>query len=444
MMSSINKSVIQNIEVGVVVRDEKKLPKDKSSNQRVILPMTHNPDGVKEEHLAHSPMIHAPTMFSQQSFPGHLDPGSLVYFLKTAGETGGIILGQANDIVNYDKGQTNGGKDLLGHQFFQDLFDREINVNIPPNIEETEDEGVKVRKIKEKGKKHKHSLLKGIHSHNSIQSTTGYTLPQVNNIPTAKQQFHAIPTVDMLNNLPGSLMSMSQMFQGLLNGLNPQQGQQQQQNQPPQQPPIDRIRENVEPALFDAIMSISELVQGTVGAPSPAFMTSGRVHPETFLANAEDLLSQVTSLDDVYGVLHRLQYDESLFGLDMLEDAIITVETAFGNANVVMSITGDIDFLYQNTNTSLEFANTITSPTSSPGLGSQPSGGGGGSGGSNMFGKSASTMMDMFKRLPNNNQKEAKNMHETLNKDDMAQKLWKFAETTIKGGNPLDPSHFTG
>lgn len=439
-MSSINKSVIQNIEVGVVVRDENKLPKDKSSNQRVILPMTHNPDGVQEEHLAHSPMIHAPTMFSQQSFPGHLDPGSLVYFLKTAGETGGIILGQANDIVNYDKGQMNGGKDLLGHKFFQELFEREINVNIPPNIEEIDDEGVQVKKIREKGKKHKHSLLKGVHSHNSMQQTTGYTLPQINNIPTAKQEFHAIPTIDMMNNLPGSLMSMSQMFEGLMNGFN--QNQNQQGQEPPAQLPIDRIRESIDPALFDAIMSISVLAQGDVGGSTPAFMTAGRVHPETFLTNATDLLSQVTSLDDIYGVLHRLQYDQSLFGLDMLEDAIMTVETAFGLANVVVSLTGSIDLLYQNTNTSLEFANTITSPQSSPGLGSQQSGGGGGGG--NMFGKSASTMMDMFKRLPQNNQKEAKNMHETLNKDDMAQKLWKIAEATIKGGNPLDPSHFIG
>jgi hypothetical protein len=33
-------------------------------------------------------------------------------------------------------------------------------------------------------------------------------------------------------------------------------------------------------------------------------------------------------------------------------------------------------------------------------------------------------------------------MTEKLNQSDTAQKLWKFAETTLKGGNPLDPSNF--
>lgn len=441
-------------EVGIIVRDEEKLPKDKSSNQKVILPMTHNPDNVEEDHLAFSSMMHSPTQFSQQSFQGALDPGTLVYVKKIPGQNRVDIIGQANDLVNYDRGQASGsgGKDLLGHQFFQDLFDREINVLIPPDIQETTDnDGVKVKKIKEKNKKHKHSRLKGLPSHNAVQTTTGYKLEQVKNIPTAKQTFNAIPTEDMLSNLPGDPMSMSQMFQGLMgnsgggaagaggSGAGNATAGQGNFSVGFAETPMDRIKANVDPQVYDAITSMSELVQGSESEVF-SYATPGRVHTETFLNNAEQLLCQCTSLADVYDVMNRLQHDETLFGLDKIANNIMEMETPWGNANVIITATGDIEYEYANANVSIAFANNLSSPASSPSAGG---GGGSGGGGGNMFGKSSSIMQDMFKRLAPNNEKESKKMTETLNQGDMAQKLWKFAETTLKGGNPLDPSNFS-
>ena len=126
-------------------------PKDHSGNQKVILPSTMDPEGVKQEHLAFSPLMRSPTALGQQSFQGVMDPGALVYFLKYPGQNGGVILGQANDIVNYDKGENNGGKNLLGHEYFQSVFDRDTDANVAPNIKEETIDGVKVKKIKEKG-----------------------------------------------------------------------------------------------------------------------------------------------------------------------------------------------------------------------------------------------------------------------------------------------------
>lgn len=470
-MGGINKGIFDFIELGVIAsggdpngkgQNKGDHPSDKSSNQKVILPGTHDPRNVKQEHLAFSPMMHSPTAFSHMSFQGALDPGALVYFLKFPGQNGGVILGQANDQVNYDKGSQGGGKNLLGHEYFQNLFDRETGILIPPEIKETEEDGVKVKAIKEKDKKHKHSLLKGLPSHNALQPSTGYKLEEIKEVPTARQHFDAIPNQDMMGQMPGDFSSLSGMFSGLMGGMggggggaNGQGGNVGQGagigDNPGQttvggQTPMDRIKKNVKPELFDAMVSLATLTQGAAEADATSFVTAGKVYTPTYLANAEELLSQVTTLEDLFVVLHRLQYDTTLFGQEELANTIITIDTAWGNANVHITFAGDIELMYANSNTENTFVSNMTSPDSSPssGGGGQGAGGGGGGQGGNMFGKSAQQMQDMFKRLPKNNQKEAKQMHEKLNQQDDAQKLWKFAEKTINGGNPLDPQHFQG
>lgn len=449
-------NIFDFIQIGIIAsggnpngqgKDKGDFPQDKSSNQKVILPMIHNPDGVSQEDLAFSPMMHSPTALSHVSFQGILDPGALVYFLKMPGESGGVILGQANDLVNYDKGAASGAQNLLNHQYYQKLFDRETGVKIAPKIKEIEEDGVKIKAIVEKGKYHKHSLLKGLSHHNAHQQTTGYKLEEIKEVPTARQYFDAIPNESIMSQMPGDISSLSGMFQGLMGGSggtgggNISQGagtgSGAGQTRPNGQTPMDRIKKSIKPELFDAMVSLATLTQGSDESDVTSFVTDGRVHTPTYLANAEELLSQVTSLEELFTTLHRLQYDTTLFGLEELANTIMTIETAWGNANVYISVTGDIEFLYANSNTQNTFVTNMTSPQSSP-----SAGGGGSGGGGNMFGKSAAIVQDMFKRLPKNNQKESKTMHEKLNQEDTAQKLWKFAEKTINGGNPLDPQNF--
>lgn len=441
--------------------------------------MTQDPKGVKKEHVAFSPMMHSPTSLSQISSGGALDPGSLVYFLKMPGENGGIILGQANDLVNYDQGASGGGKSLLGDQFWQDIFDKERKIKVPPEIKETEEDGVKVKAIKEKDKRFKHSLLKGLQSHNANQSTTGYKLEQVKEIPTAKQDFDAIPTQDLMSQLPGGISSLSGMLQGLMGGagggggagagtgggagvsgsvsfldtansnttitnvaLGAGVGDNPGQTTAAGETPMDRLKKVLKPQVYNALISLSILTQGSAVGDAISFITSGRVHVPTYLKNAEILLSQVTTLEDLFFVLHRLQHDITLFGHDQLANTVIIVDTAWGKANLHISLNGDFELMYANANVQNTFVENMTSPANSPSSGAGGAGGGSGGGGGNMFGKMAKQMQDMFKRLPKENQKESKKMHEKLNQQDDAKKLWKFVEKTINGGNPLDPQNF--
>lgn len=434
-MSGINKSIFDFVELGLIASNGGDHPKDESSNQKVILPATHDPKNVKQEHLAFSPMMNAPTALGQQTFHGELDPGSLVYFLKFPGQTGGVILGQANDLVNYDKNQSGGGagggKDLLGAQFFQELFNREVNVNVPPDIEDAEVNGAKVKKVKEKNKKHKHSLLKGLPSHGASFPMSGYRIPEVKNVPTAKQEFSNIPTNDMLSNLPGSPMSLGSMFSGLGFGgggggsgggtgaAASGSGFGVSYNY------ADEILANVRPEIADAMTNMAILTQnyetsGALGSYACGF----RVDTETYYKNAADLLSQVDNISDLMEVCNRLQYDESLFGLENLSNNIIQVETAWGNANVVITATGDTETQYSNTTPQTDFSNNLSNPNSNPGSGS----------GQNMFGSQSSNLMDMMQRLAPNAQKQMKQVMGNMNSD---MDLQQIVKQTIEGGNPL-------
>ena len=461
----MNSNIFDFIKIGVIAsggdpNGKGDHPSDESSNQKVILPGEHDPNNVKQEHLAFSPMIHSPSSMSQQTFQGVMDPGSLVYFLKMPGQTQGLILGQANDLVNYDKGGSGGGKNLLQAQYFQDLMDRETGVNIPPDIEDAQVDGAKVKRVKEKGKKHKHSLLKGTPSHGSMFQTTGYKLPEVKDVPTAKQQYSQIMTNDMMNMLPGDLMSLGGMFQGLMGNFGSFRGggggagggagagagagaapggttttidatgQQTTLETSLEFNRMDNIMSNVSPEIYDAITSIGTLSQCYSSNSAASGYCSGfRVDTETFLNNAEQLLSQVTSLSDLMDVLNTLQHDESLHGLENLVNTVIITPTAWGNANTIITGTGEIITQHANTAAENSMTNNMSSPASNPGSG----------GGQNMFGNKVQNLMDMMKRLPPNAEQQMKKVMDGMNNE---QDLLQIVKSTVQGGNPL--SNFMG
>ena len=104
------------IQIGIVASggdpDSGDHPSDHSSNMKIVSPLEHGRN-VDVDHIAFSPMMASPDGGTNRQFKGALPPGSLVYFLKTSGQSGGIILGQANDINNRGN-RTPGNADLLG------------------------------------------------------------------------------------------------------------------------------------------------------------------------------------------------------------------------------------------------------------------------------------------------------------------------------------------
>lgn len=457
-------------------------PKDQSCNLKLFSPTEHSETGVPYQDLPFSTLMRATGQHSQQTFPGVPDPGTVIYMLKSAGEVGGIMMGQSNTLL---RGGAGGGGGNLMNGVVQKLQQMDIGVSMPPQIQETEENGVKIRKIKETGQMHSLSQLDGLPVHGALFNMSGFRLPEIKQVPTAKQHAQEMISGQMLQQLQGQIMSLGQMFQGLAGktgsgggggGIPPIPTTPQ---PPPQTTPetvtttaYDRIQQSLasKPQMQAAVRSLSNLIQGLEVNDGVAFFTGDVVHEETYLQNAEDLLSKANTIDDVMNVLTRLQWDTSLFGREKLDNVVIEMETAFGIALQEVDYNGTITVTYDTEAQDRinAFSELISSNTGAPNISSAPppqsnfgSGGGGGGGGGTgagqivqkvqsmvgqMFGKSAEQMKDMYKRMAPMSEQEAKKMHEKLGQgqDQASQKMQNIVKKNNEGGNPIDKEDFDG
>ena len=481
--------------------------------------------GVDKDDTILSPMMNSPTGFMQQAFPGALDPGTPIIVLKQMGELGGLILGQPNTVKKGGSNQGGGGN-LGSAETVSQLQSTTRDINIAPDIQEVEENGVKIRKIIEKGQMHSLDLLDGLPIHGALFDMAGFRLPEIKNVPTATQTNDGMVSIESLQQMMGQVMSLGQMIQGLAgnkgagggmggfgagslgNNYSPSGASSGAGGSnyggglgnniisavnAPTESPMYKIIEGVTPQMKAAINSLSVLLQGYQVNDGVAFMTGGVVHEDTYLDNAQQLLSQVSSLEELMYVMNRLQWDESLFGQDKIEPVITEIETAWGVALQKIEANGNIVITYGSqdaSNLEMEFANTMTSNTGSPALGyfsgedhtysinatgassgfGQGTGGGTGQGGQggaggaqeimgqvqgllgqieglaqsmnqNMFGEAAETMKELWKRMTREQENDATKMHQKLNQDSDTQDMTKIIDATVKGGNPIEPNN---
>ena len=364
----------------------------------------------------------------------------------------------------------------------------------------------------------------------------GFRLPEITNVPTAKQTNDGMAGIQQLQQMMGQIMSLGQMIQGLAGNkgggggaggfgagsLNVGGGQTYvppgantgaggasyggglgnniiSAANAPSDTPLYTIMEGMTPQMRTAINSLSTLLQGYSATGGVAFITGGVVHEDTYLENAQQLLSQVTSLEEMMYVLNRLQWDKSLFGQEKLANVVTEIETAWGIALQEIDVNGNIVVTYglEDANLEMEFANSMTSNTGSPalgfldpnldltysvnatnykfdnntggtgGAGNMGAGGNQGGGGTNpsqvigqvqgllsqvqglaqgmsqnMFGESAGTMKEMWQRMTREQENDAKQMHKKLNQESDTQKMAKIAEKLVKGGDPFEVGLF--
>lgn len=446
-------------------------PSDHSSNMKVVSPLEHG-TGVNPEHIAFSTLMAAPDAWSQCTFKGGLTPGTPVLFMKTSGQSGGVIIGQLNGINNAKSSRVPGNADLLSN--WEKFTTMDTGVSMPPKIQETTERGAKIKKVQETGETFSLDKLEGLPIHGALFDMTGFKLPEIKKVPTAKQENTQMMTQNMLDQLPGTIMSLGQMFQGLMkkgksNASNPGSGYGQSAgttnpnnsvsyNEPTY---IDEIYDNLpNQQLKDAVKNLSNLVQSLEVSGGVSFITDGVVHEGIYLENARDLLSQAQNLDDIMYVLSRLQWDTSLFGHEKLTAVETQIETAWGVALQEVDINGNIVVRYANNANSMAqmnaFTSMISSNTSAPSVGSvPPSSGGGGGGGAgnmagqlqgmlgNMFGKSSGVIQEMMKRLHPEGEQTAKKLQEKVNQGQSQKKMKEISEATIKGqGDPTQKGHY--
>lgn len=320
-MSTPKTSAATEMVYGIVVggHDGDPAP-DESGGLRIYFPGMHGKD-VKVEHLNFSPRIMSPTKGSQQEFPGGLDPGTLVIALKDTGSNYCQIIGIANDFNRSDE-RIPGNTDLM--QFINQYLNTNIGVRIPPQIYETVEDGVRVRKIREKGF-HNHNVLRGIPTHAALYNLSGAPIPRVSGVATAKQAYDNLLNGDILGAIPGVIMTLGKMFSiiqstGLLNNV------------------LNKVPRDV----GVAVNSIGNLIQSIETSGGSTFNVGGRVDQQTYINNATSLLSQARNVSDIARTLGRLQSDPSLFGIDKLANGIINSAIGFGASQLSVAANGSI------------------------------------------------------------------------------------------------------
>lgn len=260
--------------------------------------------------------------------------------------------------------------------------------------------------------KYYHEIKKQIVTAAEMAQVAGFKMPSIGNIPTAVQQFASIMNPSSFGSIPGLNMSLGNSLKKISDTDK------------------KKIQDAIPPELWQLILSLIDTLEEMSDDDLISYVSDKRVNEEVFIKNAVELLSQVTNVSDVMAVFDRLISDETLFGLDKLNDIVIEIETAFGNVKQIISANGNSSMNVSNTvaNAMSSFESALNSASAFP-LGM----------GGNIFGKDASTIMNMIQRMAPQAQKRAL---ATLNDAVGSPRAKENAETREKthGGNSKKPA----
>ena len=260
---------------------------------------------------------------------GVLDKGQLVTFTKSRGE-GGTGFGTITGILQT---QQKSNPSMPGNISLIDAYPQIKNainatmpVNIRPNIEEVYENGARVRRIKEKGKQHSHSLLKEMMSHAAAYPMNGTILPPITNLSTATQATTIALTASILDLIPGMPFDL-----GMILNIMPQFLK-------------DELFKKIPPEITTALLNSTALMGSITTIPVDGMIGSmPKINPLTFLPAAVDLLSGVTSPGQLTSVLGQIMNNPTLGLSSALESIAINVATPFGEiTQLVDPLTGDI------------------------------------------------------------------------------------------------------
>ncbi len=259
---------------------------------KVFDPLRHSSQ-ISPQELPHVGIERPATQACLEQFNAPPEQGTVVISTFNLGDpTSRTAVGMPTE---YNSAENVGGNSGL-YEILNLVSQISSRKNIKPQIIEKMINGVLVREKKEKGQDWSHSLTKGLATHAAWHPMAGQLLNEVKNIETALQNFANIPNAGALAQLPGSIMNIASMFKGLSNSQKKQATQ------------------NMSPLLVQGLENMMLLSSDVSGGSE--YVSSGRVNPEVFTRNMIDLLSQVDNVSDLIDAIHRLQYDETLRGLE--------------------------------------------------------------------------------------------------------------------------------
>lgn len=483
MSQHITGNMGTSFKIGCVVErggpDDPRQSKTKSGEVVARLPGVDGP-GVMNEHLAMMGPQKSPE--SQCIFPGVLDHGTPVGVVNNTGDNRRIV---SNIFTGTNEtSDSPGNLNLMGQ--LQQFFEMSGGRSRPPKFKETQKDGAKIREIQELGS-WAYNLTKGIPTHAAMAEIAGIKLPQIKNIPTALQHFSSILDGAGAQNIQGSSMSIGSVLPQVLTNSNNYMT-----ITKDKEPAIVQAFESlaalsqhgevielgetvtgvrVQPEFFanacvhmfkqcetiaDILNSMVELTCNTAhhGMPeNDLILTLGEGEGDFIkgeavyqvISNTEIALGNVIEWNSIQNLLEIKNVNFDKFDpsanvyasnaeytisehIEFCTGNTIIIEsnTAFGASNIHIDIKGNVRELPNNSTHQAEqsYQSEMASSSSFP---TSQSGG-------NMFGKSSGTMFDMFKRLPPEAMKKAKEVLDSIKNEDQNNK--KVRNAAIKGGKP--------
>jgi hypothetical protein len=264
----------------------------KLSLLKVFDPLRHSSQ-ISPEELPHVGIERPATQTSLEQFNAPPEQGTCIVTTFNMGDpTSRTAVGMPTEF--------NSSENVAGNSGLYDIIRQVSQISsrkaIKPQIIERMVNGVLVREKQEKGQDWMHDLTKGLATHAAWHPMAGQLLNEVKNIETALQNFANIPNLGALSQLPGSIMNIASIFKGLSNSQRRQATQ------------------NMSPLLVQGLDNMMLLSSDVTGGSQ--YVSSDRINPEVFTRNMIDLLSQVDNISDLIDAIHRLQYDETLRGLE--------------------------------------------------------------------------------------------------------------------------------
>lgn len=144
--------------------------------------------------------------------------------------------------------------------------------------------------------------------------------PRKSGIPTGDTPFGSLPSLSMLQGLPGMVMSLASSFGGLSNKQKKQ---------------IEANTSNQIYSLINVMMTNAV----DVGTNETVSLTD-RVHKETFANNMVTVLSQCKSRSDVIYAMHELRTNTALHGKNKLPTVEFKMKNAFGDIGLIIDGNG--------------------------------------------------------------------------------------------------------
>lgn len=340
---------------------------------KVFIPQLHGHE-VTAEYLPWVRYLVPPGSGGGSTNYGALDNGQLVAIEKDIGEGGtgfGTIVGLYQTKQKADPNMPGNVSLIKNYTQIAEALERESNIRIRPEIEEVTVDGARVRRAKEKGKKHKHSLLKETMSHAATFPLNGTILPQLQNISTGVEPSVNVLSASLQALLPGSSINLNQLFSLIPKEL------------------MDELTKVVPADALVALENTTALM-GSVTTSAASGMTAGRrVDPTSFILAAVELLKSTKTPADINRIFTELNTNTSI-GMLNTEAINVPVQTPYGPAmQAIDPITGAI---------TLVVPDDVQAAAASFGslMGGLP-----GASGSNLLGSSGETVDSMIQRLAN-------------------------------------------